>query len=118
MDRGNVSLTCNVLNMGNDTKLPILSTKTLLWLRCETKLLERRTPLTPAAAKKLIEAGLDVAVEEDPKRIFDIEEYKKCASPLLEPNPIFSDNSTFDLRPGSAVKSNPTIRGPMHPCQQ
>jgi len=57
--------------------------KTHLWLRCETKLLERRTALTPAAAKKLIEAGLDVTVEEDPKRVFDIEEYRKCAFPSL-----------------------------------
>lgn len=68
-------------NMGNEIELPSASSaKTQLWLRSETKLLERRTPLTPAAAKKLLEAGLDVAVEEDPKRIFDIEEYKKCAS--------------------------------------
>jgi len=67
--------------MGNETELPSSSTKTLLWLRCETKPFERRTLLTPAAAKKLIEAGLDVAVEEDPKRIFDIEGYKKCVSP-------------------------------------
>lgn len=67
--------------MGNEIELPISSpTKLQLWLRAETKLLEGRTPLTPAAAKKLIEAGLDVIVEEDPKRIFDIEEYKKCAS--------------------------------------
>ena len=104
--------------MGNETKLPIALTKTLLWLRCETKLLEKRTPLTPAAAKHLIEAGLDVAVEEDPKRIFDIEEYKKCASPPLELNPNFLIISFFNLRPGSAVKSSPTIRGPMHPRQQ
>jgi hypothetical protein len=68
------------LDMGNETELPSSSAKTQLWLRCETKPLERRTPLTPAAAKKLIEAGLDIAVEEDPKRIFDIEGYKKCAS--------------------------------------
>jgi saccharopine dehydrogenase (NAD+, L-lysine-forming) len=66
--------------MKSELELPSSSTKTQLWLRCETKLFERRTPLTPAAAKKLIEGGLDVAVEEDPKRIFDIEGYKKCAS--------------------------------------
>lgn len=61
--------------------------KTHLWLRCETKPFERRAALTPATAKKLIEAGLHVTVEKDPKRIFDIEEYRKCAS-LLALNPI------------------------------
>ncbi len=75
--------------MGNDSKLPIPLEKTQLWLRCETKPLEKRTPLTPAAAKKLIEDGLDVAVEEDPKRIFDTKEYQRCSSLSLELNPIF-----------------------------
>lgn len=32
---------------------------------------------------------MDVAVEEDSKRIFDIEEYQKCVFPPLELNPIF-----------------------------
>ena len=105
--------------MGNDSKLSVPLTKTQLWLRCETKPLERRTPLTPAAAKKLIEGGLDVAVEEDPKRIFDIEEYRRCASPSLELNPIFLMTAPLtSIDPGSAAKSNPTIRGPMHLFQQ
>jgi len=67
--------------MKSELKLLSSPAKTLLWLRCETNSFERRAPLTPAAAKKLIEAGLDLTVEEDPKRIFDIEEYKKCAFP-------------------------------------
>ena len=91
----------NVPNMGNDSKLSTPLKKTQLWLRCETKPLEKRTPLTPAAAKKLIEAGLDVAVEEDPKRVFDIEEYQKCAFPSPEMNQIFLMKAL--LKPPSRV---------------
>lgn len=47
-----------------------------LWLRCETKQFERRAALTPTTAKKLLDAGFQITVEEDPNRIFDIEEYK------------------------------------------
>ena len=32
--------------------------------------------MTPTTAKKLIDAGFEVAVEECPQRIFGIEEYK------------------------------------------
>ena len=32
--------------------------------------------MTPTTAKKLIDAGFDIAVEEDTQRIFGIEEYK------------------------------------------
>jgi saccharopine dehydrogenase (NAD+, L-lysine-forming) len=53
-----------------------MTSKTPVWLRCETKPFEKRAALTPTTAKKLIDAGFDVAVEEDPQRIFRIEEYK------------------------------------------
>ena len=46
-----------------------------LWLRDETKQNERRTPLTPADTKKVLEAGVEVVVEESEGRIFPIEEY-------------------------------------------
>jgi saccharopine dehydrogenase (NAD+, L-lysine-forming) len=52
------------------------STPTALWLRCETKEFEKRAALTPTTAKALLDAGFDITVEEDPNRIFDIEEYK------------------------------------------
>ncbi|KAG8694249.1 Saccharopine dehydrogenase, partial [Ceratobasidium sp. 423] len=46
------------------------------WLRCEKKEFERRAALTPATAKKLIDAGFDITVERDLQRIFDDEEYE------------------------------------------
>lgn len=48
-----------------------------LYLRCEMKPHEHRAALTPATAKKLIDAGFDITVERDPQRIFDDEEYEK-----------------------------------------
>jgi len=53
-----------------------MASKTPVWLRCETKPFEKRAALTPTTAKKLIDAGFDVVVEEDPQRIFNIEEYR------------------------------------------
>jgi hypothetical protein len=47
-----------------------------LWLRCETKQFEKRAALTPTTAKKLLDAGFQITVEEDPERIFNINEYK------------------------------------------
>ena len=47
-----------------------------LWLRCEKKEFERRSALSPSTAKKLIDAGFKVYVEEDKQRIFDDEEFK------------------------------------------
>lgn len=55
-----------------------------IWLRSETKEKERRTPLTPSDAKKLIEAGCILHVEDDPNRIFSIDEYK-FAGCIIEP---------------------------------
>ncbi|WP_127716505.1 saccharopine dehydrogenase [Halobacteriovorax sp. HLS] len=46
-------------------------------LRKEFKAFERRTPLTPANAKKIIEAGHSVKVETCPDRIFKDSEYQE-----------------------------------------
>ena len=51
-------------------------TKPHIWLRAETKPLEQRTPLTPAGARELLDAGFRLTVEEDEDRIFPIEEYR------------------------------------------
>jgi saccharopine dehydrogenase (NAD+, L-lysine-forming) len=48
-----------------------------LWLRAETKPMEHRAALTPETAKKLIDAGFRITVEESTQRIFDDDEYKK-----------------------------------------
>ncbi|MFF4587290.1 saccharopine dehydrogenase [Streptomyces sp. NPDC001388] len=47
-----------------------------LWLRHEVRTTERRTPVVPDDARRLVEAGLDLTVEESPQRIFPVEEYE------------------------------------------
>ncbi|MFJ9723645.1 saccharopine dehydrogenase [Streptomyces sp. NPDC101209] len=47
-----------------------------LWLRHEARTTERRTPLVPSDARRLVEAGVRLTVEESPQRIFPIEEYE------------------------------------------
>ena len=109
------------INSESEPRLLISSMKLHLWLRCETKPLERRAALPPAAAKKLIEAGWDVTVEDDPNRIFDIEEYREYASPSLrtdESNQPSILTIHFDFRLGLAAISNHTIHGPMHLSRQ
>jgi saccharopine dehydrogenase (NAD+, L-lysine-forming) len=48
-----------------------------IWLREETSDSERRTPLTPQDAGKLIERGFKITVEKSHKRVFPDEEYAK-----------------------------------------
>jgi saccharopine dehydrogenase (NAD+, L-lysine-forming) len=47
-----------------------------LWLRHEDRGTERRTPIVPADARRLLDAGATLTVEESPQRIFPIEEYE------------------------------------------
>ncbi|KAF5337137.1 hypothetical protein D9611_003356 [Ephemerocybe angulata] len=63
-----------------------MSTKPVLWLRCEKKEFERRAALTPTTSKKLIEAGFDIIVEKDEQRIFDDSEYEAVGCKLVENN--------------------------------
>ena len=46
-----------------------------LWVRGEVRPSERRAPVVPADARRLVEAGIEVTVEESPRRAFGIEEY-------------------------------------------
>ncbi|KAI9223868.1 saccharopine dehydrogenase [Blastocladiella britannica] len=46
-----------------------------LWLRAETKPLEHRCALTPTHARELLARGFKITVEEDPLRIFAIDEF-------------------------------------------
>lgn len=48
---------------------------TELWVRGEVRPTERRTPVVPADARRLVEAGVRVTVEESPRRAFGIEDY-------------------------------------------
>jgi hypothetical protein len=56
-----------------------------IWLRAETKPHEQRTPLTPASAGALLNAGFDVTVEDCPARIFPIEDYRALSCDIAEP---------------------------------
>lgn len=54
-----------------------------IWLRSETKAHEKRTPLTPKNAKKLIDKGIEVFVEEFPDRIFPIKQYEEVGCTIV-----------------------------------
>ena len=49
---------------------------THFWLRSEYRDDEFRTPVTPLGAKKLLDSGICVTVEESNKRAFSIDEYR------------------------------------------
>ena len=71
--------------------------------------MERRTAITPAHAKTLIDKGLEVIVERSPKRIFTEEEYQKAGAKVMDdirsskivfgvkemPMDIFEENKTY-----------------------
>ncbi|EQC47359.1 saccharopine dehydrogenase [Bacteriovorax sp. Seq25_V] len=59
---------------------------TTIWLRDEVKENEKRTPLTPQNAGKLINAGHQVIVEESIDRIFPIDDYKKIGATIVPSN--------------------------------
>lgn len=61
-----------------------MGSSTVLHVRAETKPLEHRSAVTPAAAKKLVEAGYTVNVERSPLSIFPDEEYKGTGASLVE----------------------------------
>ncbi|MER8225967.1 saccharopine dehydrogenase [Streptomyces sp. NPDC094143] len=51
-------------------------TELQLWLRHEARTTERRTPVVPDDARRLVEHGVELTVEESPQRVFPIEEYE------------------------------------------
>ncbi|VUC27992.1 unnamed protein product [Clonostachys rosea] len=58
---------------------------TVIHLRAETKPLERRSPLSPASAKSLIEAGYLIRVEKSLDRIYRDEEFESIGAELITP---------------------------------
>lgn len=54
-----------------------------IWLRDETKKGERRTPLTPTGAQKLLRAGFQISVEASANRIFPDIDYKVAGCQIL-----------------------------------
>lgn len=55
-----------------------------LWLRHETRTTERRTPVVPADARRLVESGVTLTVEESPQRVFPIEAYEAAGCRVAE----------------------------------
>lgn len=87
----------------------MMKNKTLAIRHEDKYLMERRTAITPAHAKKLIDKGLEVLVEKSEKRIFTQEEYQTIGAKVVEdissskvvfgvkemPMDIFEDNKTY-----------------------
>jgi saccharopine dehydrogenase (NAD+, L-lysine-forming) len=55
-----------------------------LWIRSESRATERRAPVVPADVPVLLDAGLEVTVEESPQRIFGIDEYAAAGATVVE----------------------------------
>ncbi|UED86254.1 saccharopine dehydrogenase [Streptomyces profundus] len=55
---------------------------TRLWMRHETRATERRAPLVPEDAARLVARGVSVTVEESPQRAFALDDYVRagCAT--------------------------------------
>ncbi|NUO43930.1 MAG: saccharopine dehydrogenase [Streptomyces sp.] len=51
-----------------------------LWLRHEVRPTERRTPIVPSDARRLVESGVTLTVEQSPQRIFPVEEYEAAGA--------------------------------------
>lgn len=62
-----------------------MNQKTILWLRAESRIGERRTILIPEHAGALVRAGYEVYVENSPLRIYPDAEYAKHGC-KIEPN--------------------------------
>ncbi|HEV7647698.1 MAG TPA: saccharopine dehydrogenase [Actinophytocola sp.] len=57
---------------------------TSVWLRAETRPTERRAPLVPDDARRLVAAGVPVTVEDSPRRCFPIGEYEIAGCDVAE----------------------------------
>ncbi|MFI1721571.1 saccharopine dehydrogenase [Streptomyces sp. NPDC020489] len=54
-----------------------------LWLRHEVRPTERRTPLVPSDARRLVDSGVTLTVEEAPQRIFPVSEYEAVGARVV-----------------------------------
>src|SRR3954453_14059431 len=54
-----------------------------VWIRSESRGTERRAPVVPADVPVLLDAGIEVTVEESPQRIFDVEEYAAAGASVV-----------------------------------
>ena len=53
-----------------------------IWMRGETRATERRAPLVPFDARRLVAAGATVTVEESPQRAFPLTDYEQAGCRL------------------------------------
>jgi saccharopine dehydrogenase (NAD+, L-lysine-forming) len=67
-----------------------------LWLRHEIRSTERRTPIVPADARRLVESGMTVTVEESAQRVFPVEEYERAGCRI-------APAGSWESAPGDAV---------------
>ncbi|MGW2517530.1 saccharopine dehydrogenase [Streptomyces sp. NPDC001617] len=67
-----------------------------LWLRHEPRTTERRTPIVPSDARRLVDSGVRLTVEESPQRIFPVEEYEAAGCGVVPAG-------TWVSAPGDAV---------------
>ena len=54
------------------------------WVRSEYRDDEFRTPLTPLGARKLLDNGIKVTIEESNKRTFSINEYRSVGCKIAD----------------------------------
>lgn len=55
-----------------------------LWLRHETRTTERRTPIVPSDARRLVRDGVTLTVEESPQRVFPTGAYEEAGCRVVE----------------------------------
>ncbi|HYF71747.1 MAG TPA: hypothetical protein VD864_02940, partial [Nocardioides sp.] len=55
-----------------------------VWIRSESRDTERRAPIVPADVPVLLDAGIEVTVEESPQRIFGAEEYAAAGASVVD----------------------------------
>jgi saccharopine dehydrogenase (NAD+, L-lysine-forming) len=87
------------------TTIHKMTTQKHIWLRDEVKENERRTALTPEAAKQLIDAGFKVTVERSTVRIFPDEEYAKVGCEFVD------SNSWIENAPSAISDANTLVLG-------
>ncbi|UUU26165.1 saccharopine dehydrogenase [Streptomyces sp. DSM 40750] len=56
-----------------------------VWLRHETRTTERRTPIVPSDARRLVESGVRITVEDSPQRIFPVAAYEEAGCQVAAP---------------------------------
>ncbi len=81
-----------------------------IWLRCETKKNERRTPLIPAHAQLICNTGIKLFVERSDERIYSNEEYETAGCELVEPGSwVNADKNCYVI----GLKELPSLNHPI-----